>query len=437
LVAPGLRFTVGGWLGVVFLEEACEGARRLGQDIAELEVATAQFEQEACLLESALKRVEAWLPDSEDVNSSSHLGMRMRGDIFDKMGEAEEADRWYDRYFFLAEAFGQDLHEQVLAMDYLAKKDKRAGRAAAAHEKRQTILKMLQTQNDIQGGVHMAAARLDVSQALWDLGRYPEALAEIHKTLAMICDPDDRPLENMPVRLAAAIHLTLLQYALETGRPILLPEDCFHRLQKIMPPERLPPDMYVAWALMRLIHAFERGETSEMHQRLDHPIGICRFRKLGAALAQVYAFGAVFALSQNDHVLAQHWMDQAREGFVRAKDSISLARLNALVLELHPEDEHLSFELLSQAQRFFALGHKNIALTLFLALARAAHRCDDAAQCRAMLELADPLLVPNFMARKEMRFLRLCAEHWPEKANAARFEAIVSLNDYVLKGTMV
>ncbi|MCL2325957.1 MAG: hypothetical protein FWC40_05605 [Proteobacteria bacterium] len=424
-------------LGVAFLEEACEVERRLGQDVAELGVAMAQFELEACLLESALKRVEAWLPDTEDVNPSSHLGMRMRGDIFDKMGEAEEADRWYDRYFFLAETFGQDLHEQVLAMDYLAKKDKRAGRAMAAHEKRLTILEKLQTQNDAERDVRIAAARLDVSQALWDLGKYPEALAEIHKTLTMVCGPDGRPLESVPVRLAAAIDLTLLQYALETGHPILSPEDCFHRIQKTMPPERMPPDMHVAWTLMNLIHAFEHGETSEMHQRLDHQIEICRFRALGAALAQVYAFGAVFALSQDDHVLAQHWMEHAREGFVRAKDAISLARLNAMTLELRPEDEHLSFDLLSQAQRFFTLGHKDIALTLFLALARAAHRCDSPAQCRAMLELAAPLIVPNFMARKEMRFLQLCATHWPEKSNAVRFEAIVKLNGYVLKGILV
>ncbi len=364
----------------------------ISEQAVELEIACAHFDA----AKARLEKLTQDFPNDQAVQCTAHRLSHAVAYVTDDM---PTADTHLNAYFQSLLACAEDTPELVEAMTLKANNALRLGHVLEAQSSRAFLKDLYKNsepcdENALNNAIQ--CAELD-----FYAGNIKSALAQLDALSEQILS--QWPSQN--THICRTLALTRCQISLDVDSPLFKPETCCTRLHSVqypaLPIEKVCADLIdVQIALLR--QNFDLLDTKLLDIRSQ-----CQFLNLNSCLPLVDATYAYLCYKRHDFDQAQQLALTAESAFERRHDIVSAARIRALRLKLNPQDIALDKRIEEDTANFIHLGHREIALTLLLDLAKSRLVRQNPTSASIALDEASKFIVPGCMLPKETKYKKL------------------------------
>ncbi|MBQ9817313.1 MAG: hypothetical protein IJM59_07610 [Proteobacteria bacterium] len=398
-----------------------------------LELKLCHYTEAIDYLSRAMNAIEhaTFIPD--DIRELRAVGQRQLCELYDTVGDGRQA---CDALEAAQNANTHDSEELWMQSLILSRFDMRSGDADAACSRLKKVIK------DVQKAVESKKARpeqlimveLEYAQAIWNRGEYKKAIAKL----------DELQSRTSQLPVMQAIALTRFQWAVETGKPFMDPDEASRTFSEISnQADNTDVQILLAAALTQASLEIERGHYEPTFESLLHIAQTAAFTQLIPFATRALILRGQIHFAQQNYSQAAIDGKDACESFVIHVDDVS-ARLSAALMlraqielsmangdETPDEAEKAAIEQLkSDLDRYESHHHEGAFLDLGLALAKLAAKLQDRTWEQELLNKLEPHIIPEFMAHRTMTFNQLKADlHQDEHARKATAE-IAQLNGF-------
>lgn len=364
--------------------------------IAELEIACTYFD-------AAHNHLDVILNSEHAPAGIRVMAKRLMYNIYDMTGKPDLAQFYLDSYLNALVANQDDEDEQAEACIIRAELSVRVGQLSEALAARRE----LDEQYAVRFPEEHEKRRLNAI-SLYELMYYKGDTQQALDSLKILSNELITEDPNQTSHICRTLALSRCMLSLDVLHDVLSPELCKTRLKTVNVPP-LPIEK-ISETLFYIQYEMYRKNYEGLSEKLDDLRHSCMFMGLKACLAPIDATQAELCSELGDLENAKLFAQSAMNGFSQRHDEVSLARVEARLLQIDPKDLDLETQLLEKADAFLSFGHQEIVLTIYLAVAQAHIRRQDKEGAKDFLAKAAPLLRSGYMGAKENKYKTLCEE---------------------------
>ena len=362
---------------------------------AEIEIACTHFD-------AARKRLDQLSQDFKDDNATLCVSNRLQYAIAYTTDETEKANDYLSKYFKNLDSCSKDSPELMEAVALKANLAHRQGNVISAKASRNFLKEVYDAADPVDENALNNAIQL--AELEFYAGNIQSALSQLDVLSDIVFT--NWPAQN--AHICRTLALSRCQLSLDVDTTGFSPETCLTRLHSVTFPS-LPTEDVCA-KLIECQAAILRKKFTGIEERLTDLKNTCQFQNLNVCHSIIDVTRAELYYEVERFDEAFELILKAEENFERRMDLVSAARARSRRIQIHFNDIELENRLHQEATHFLETGHREIALTIFLAIANARLKRHDSAGTRKALELAEPLIVKGFMTQKEVKSQRLLNE---------------------------